>query len=407
MSDMVDVVVVGGGAVGVCVAAELAERGASVELLERGPRLAWGCSEGNAGVVGPAHVIPLAGPDAVRDGLRWLGRPGSPFAMTPRPALLPWIARFLAASAPARVRRGTQALAPLAEHSARMHAELAAAGLDTGYAARGMLEVYEDRRAFAAAEAAARDGARVLDGAGAREAVPQLAAEPVGAILQTGEAHCDPVRFVEAVGARARERGARIRTGVEVLDVRRRDRRVESLWTTQGEVRAGQVVLAAGVWSPRLVRGLGLSLPILGGKGYHVDLDPGPSDPELPVYFLERRVVVTPMPGHLRVAGTLELTDDEHTVDRRRVNALLAAATKGLAGFDARRARRVWRGMRPCTPDGLPAIGRTQAAENLIVAAGHGMWGLQLGPVTGRLVAQLATDERPDHDLAPFDPDRF
>jgi D-amino-acid dehydrogenase len=135
-------------------------------------------------------------------------------------------------------------------------------------------------------------------------------------------------------------------------------------------------------------------------------VEPGPTDPELPVYFHERRTVLTPMPGRLRVAGTLELTADEGAVDRRRVDGILAAAS-ALRGFDPARARTVWRGLRPCTPDGLPLLGRTEAAENLVVAAGHGMWGLQLGPVTGRLVAQLITGERPEHDIAPLSPARF
>ena len=406
MSETRDVVVVGGGAVGVCVALDVASRGASVELLERGPRLAWGCSAGNAGIVGPSHVAPLAGADALRDAVRWLGRPASPFAMAPRPSLLPWIARFLRASAPERVRRGLAVLQALADESARMHADLAARGMDTAYARRGMLDVYEGARAFATAARRAHGAARVLDGAAARRVVPALAREPAGAVFHPGEAHCDPGRFVEAVGSEAGRRGAIVRTGTEVLAVRAVDRSITSLTTTRGEVRARQVVVAAGSWTPRLLRELGPRLPILGGKGYNVDLPRARSDPELPVYFHERRVVVTPMPDRLRVAGTLELTADEVAVDRRRVDGILAAAG-ALRGFDARRAGTVWRGLRPCTPDGLPVVGRTSAADNLIVASGHGMWGLQLAPLTGRLVAQLACGERTEHDLEPLAPGRF
>jgi D-amino-acid dehydrogenase len=399
MSSIPDVAIVGGGAVGACVAAELAARGASVELLERGASVAAGASFGNAGIVGPAHVAPLGGPEAVRDALRWLGRPGTPFGLRARPSLAPWLARFLRASTPAQVRHGMEVLGPLGAASARMHAELAAGGLDTGYAQRGMLDVYDDE---AALEAAAHGDAQVLRAAD----LPAWLARPAaGALFHPGEAHCDPGRFVEAVAADAQRRGAVVRTGTEVLEVRRRGRQV-TLWTTRGEVRAKLVVIAAGVWTPRLVRGLGLTLPIMGAKGYHVDLDASPSDPDMPVFFQARRAVLTPMPGRLRAAGTLELTTDETSVDRRRVDGILAAAAD-VRGFDPARARTVWRGMRPCTPDGLPVIGHAPAVDDVVVAAGHGMWGLQLAPVTGVLVAQLAAGERPEHDLAPLDPGRF
>jgi D-amino-acid dehydrogenase len=170
---------------------------------------------------------------------------------------------------------------------------------------------------------------------------------------------------------------------------------------------AGQVVLATGVWAPELVRGLPIRLPVEGGKGYHVDLEPATSDPGLPVWFQEDRVVVTPMPGKLRVAGTLELGGRDHAVDLRRVDAVTAAWHRGLRGTTGRRVIEVWRGLRPCTPDGLPLIGHASPVDNLTVASGHGMWGLQLAPVTGLLVAQLLTGEPPEQDLRPLAPGRF
>ena len=149
-----DITVVGGGVVGVCVALELARRGASVVLLERGPELAWGCSAGNAGIVGSSHVLPLADPAAVRDGIRWMLRPDSPFFVRPRPRVLPWLMRFAAAASPPRVRRHREVLHELAAHSAVLHAELAEEGLDTGYRRSGLLNLYRSERAFSQARAA-------------------------------------------------------------------------------------------------------------------------------------------------------------------------------------------------------------------------------------------------------------
>jgi D-amino-acid dehydrogenase len=408
-----DVAVVGGGAVGVSIALELARRGASVTLLERGSELAWACSRGNAGIVGSSHVLPLADPAAVRDGIRWMTRPDSPFFVRPHPRVLPWLVRFAAAANPAHVTSHQAVLQELASHSAALHARLERAGLDAGYQRRGLLNVYRSERAFTRA----RDALIQISGNGPRpgvgtDALPRelasaLSSDIAGTILDPEEAHCDPRRFVDAVGALAAEAGVDIRTGVEVLGLRRRGARIDSLWTTSGELAADEVVVAAGVWSASLAQRLGVRLPIEGGKGYHVDVEARPGDPGLPIWLHESRVVMTPLEGRMRLAGTLELTGTDRAVDPRRVEAIVAAARRAMPQFGPRRTLEVWRGLRPCTPDGLPVVGRAPKVENAVLATGHGMWGLQLAPVTGRLVASVVTGEQPEHDLHPLRPDRF
>jgi D-amino-acid dehydrogenase len=118
-------------------------------------------------------------------------------------------------------------------------------------------------------------------------------------------------------------------------------------------------------------------------------------------------VIATPLPGRLRLAGTLELTGYDLSVDRRRVDAVFNAARTRLAGVTSARIRHVWRGLRPCTPDGLPIIGRTKRFENVVVATGHTMLGITLAPVTGLLAAEVIAGDEPSHDLAPLSPDRF
>ncbi len=399
-----DVAVVGGGAVGVSVALELARRGASVTLLERGPELAWGCSAGNAGIVGPSHVLPLADPAAVRDGVRWMLRPDSPFFVRPRPRVLPWLARFLAASQPRRHARHRRVLQSLATRSAAMHASLEQSGLDAGYRQTGLVNAYRSADALARAHTNG-NGAVEPPTALASALAPDLA----GLVYDPDEAHCDPRRYVDAVGALAVDEGVDVRTGVEVLGLRCRGARIESLWTTAGDVVAGEVVLATGVWSVDLARTLGVKLPIEGGKGYHVDVEARPDDPEVPVWLHESRVVITPLDGRLRLAGTLERTGTDRGVDVRRVQAILDAARRAMPRLASRRTLEVWRGLRPCTPDGLPVIGRSARVENAVFATGHGMWGLQLAPLTGSLVAGVIAGDAPEHeqDVHPLRPDRF
>lgn len=403
-----DVVVVGGGAVGAAVTYELARKGAQVTLLERGPDLCAGCSYGNAGLICPSHSAPLPSPLALRQGLVWAFRRDSPLYLKPRPALVPWLARFLLACTESQARRGTELIRSLSVRSLELHAELAER-LDTGFERRGVLNVYETEEGFGHGQAEAEAGLRaeVLSTGDARELEPTLAASLAGAVYYPEEAHCEPDRFVRALGQAAADLGARISTGVEVIGFRVSDGRVEGVETTAGEESVGQVVLAAGSWTKELARALGVFVPVEGGKGYHVELDPPPESPRLPIFMQESRVIATPLPGRVRVAGTLELAGLDMAVDRVRVAALVRAAERIVPSLAGRPVRGVWRGLRPCAPDGLPIVGRTERYENLLLATGHAMMGITLAPVTGRLVAELALGERPSVDPAPLSPDRF
>jgi D-amino-acid dehydrogenase len=409
-----DVLVVGGGAIGASVALDLARRGADVLLLERGGELAWGCSSGNAGLICPSHAAPLATPGALRQGIRWLGKPDSPFYLRPRVGVLPWLARFVAACTPERAHRSSLVVRELASASLVLHERLATDGLDTGLQQRGSLNVHATARGLVDArrEAAEARGfgieSEVLEGlAAVRELAPPVRGPVAGAVYYPGDAHCDPLRYVQAVGEAATAAGARIRTRVEVLGLRRRNGRLDAVATTEGDLVAGDVVLAAGAWTPRLLREVGASIPVEGGKGYHVDLELATGDPPLPVWFQETRVIATPLAGRLRLAGTLERAGLDLSVDRRRVDAVVRAGRVGLSGLDGRRTLDVWRGLRPCSPDGLPIVGRPDGLENVVLATGHGMMGLTLAPVTAQLVGELVTGVQPSHDLAPLSPARF
>ena len=403
-----DVVVVGGGAIGACAALELARRGATVTLLERGPALASEASSGNAGLLCPSHSAPIANPASLRNGLRWMLKADSPFALRPRPAIAPWLARFVAASTAARSAAGTGIIRELSLASLALHAKLYDEGLNTGFERRGILNVYESEAGFAAARAhAAGTGLRaeVLDRDTTRQLEPALGDRIVGGVYFPDEAHCDPLAFVYAVGRAATEAGATIRTHVEVQRLRRKNGGI-ALDTNRGELEAGTVVLAAGAWTSQLAAQLGVSIPLEGGKGYHLDLEPAAGDPRVPISIDEAHVIATPLPGRLRLSGTLELAGLDISINRARVEAIRRAASRVLS-IGGRPELEVWAGLRPCTPDGLPVIGRPFGVEPLVLATGHARKGLSLAPVTGRLIAELLAGERPGFDLAPLSPDRF
>jgi D-amino-acid dehydrogenase len=380
-----DVAIVGGGAIGACCALELARRGAGVTLYERGPTLASGCSAGNAGLICPSHSTPISNPTSLRNGLKWMWKRDSPFYLRPRPAVLPWLTRFALSSR--HWEEGAQAIRDLAVAGLELHAALGAE-LETTFERTGTLNVYETQEGLEAeARAAARSGLpfEVFDPDGTHGLEPALIGPATGAVRYPTEGRVDPRRFVEAVGRAAAEAGAEIRTGVEIRSF--------------DELEAETIVVAAGTWSKQLVR-----LPLEGGKGYHVDFERTDDGPHIPTWLQATWTIATPLPDRLRLSGTLELAGLDLTISERRVEAIRAGAQRWFRNLRARRELETWAGLRPCLPDGLPAIGRL---GRVVVATGHAMKGVSLAPITGRLVAQLIAGEQPDHDLAPFRPDRF
>ena len=411
--------VVGGGVVGVCAAYYLARGGAAVTLVERG-EVAAGSSYGNAGLVVPSHAVPLAAPGVLWRGLKWLANPESPFWIRPRldPALVSWLWRFQRHCTEAHVRRAMPVIRDLSHASLARYEELAALpGFDFGFRRDGLLTVYrtaaglEGGRHEAELLASVGIAAKLLDAPAARALEPALAPGVVGALHFPDDAHLTPDRFVRGLARVAAGLGVRVQTQTEALGFLRAGRRITAVETTRGPLPADEVVLAAGAWSPGLARGLGLALPIQAAKGYSLTYQASPDGPRMPLTAAEARFAVTPMRTQtgatLRLAGTLELAGLDLSINRRRVDAIRRAAPGYVRVPDEAPLVEIWRGLRPCTPDGLPLLGRPRAWDNLVLAAGHAMIGMSLGPVTGHLVAALVTGERPALDLSALDPDRF
>jgi D-amino-acid dehydrogenase len=408
---------VGGGPVGACCALALARGGADVVLLEREAEVCPAVSGAyaNCGLLVPSDSTPLAAPGVLGQGLRWMLDASSPFYIAPRPsaALVRWLWLFRAACSEERAQAAAPVLRALHVASARLHDELAAEHGDRWlFHHDGELQVYETAAGLAAAadevEQARALGARAdeVTPAEARAMFPSLRCELAGAFFFPEDGHLDPMRFTRAVAALAEQAGATIVNGAEALTLQPAASGVR-VATTRGAFDAAQVVLAAGAWTPLLTRSLGLRLPIEPAKGYSVDVDRPAGFPDLPLYLGDAHVVITPLGDTLRLGSTLELSGWDMRVRPRRVAYLREGGRRAIGLPADGPVRRLWRGPRPVTPDGLPVIGRVPGRDRVILATGHCMLGLSLGPVTGRLVAQVASGARPDIDLAPLAVQRF
>ena len=411
----VDVAIVGGGVVGIACALELTRRGARVLVLER-DRVGYGCSFGNAGWLTPSLALPLANPSVVFKSFVWLLDPESPLYIQPRlePAFLRWLAGFLLASRRDRFERGAAALIELCRVSVDLWEELARRSPERfGFERHGMLHLYEHLGSLEAArptvELLARNGVRaeLWSADDVREREPAIVGPQSGAWFFPDDAHCEPYPAVRALNAEALKAGVRIVEDAELYAASADGSGPRRLATTRGAVAAERVVLAAGAWSEGVGQAFGLRVPILGAKGYALVLPRLERHPTHSIYLIERKVAINPHVDALRIAGTLELVRNDFSINQRRLNAILRGAQAMLAIPQEPVVREVWRGLRPCAPDGMPLIGRARGRGDVWLATGHQMTGLKAALGTGRLLGELMTGAAPSFDPEPFRADRY
>jgi D-amino-acid dehydrogenase len=415
---MKHVLICGAGAVGLCCALFLRERGYQVTVIERDSAGADGCSFGNAGMLVPSHFTPLAAPGTIGRGLRWLLDPGSPFYIRPRfdPALAAWIVQFMRSANRHHVMRAGAILRDMLIASRELYEQLAdRCGNAFGLTKRGLLMLCRTRAGLEEETRAARR-ARELDlpveivsSTRAADIDPGITMDITGAVFYPLDAHLDPRLLMRKLTELVIASGVTIHWSTRLDAWRTGGGQITAAATSQGELSADEFVLAAGAWSADVVRALGCKLLLQGGKGYSFTLPNPPQMPRLCSMLSEAQVAVTPMGSSLRIGGTMELAGLDRSISERRIQAIAAAAAQYFPALRAQDIAQVrpWAGLRPCSPDGLPYVGRIAPYSNLCVAAGHAMLGVSLAPITGQLVSQVLAGERPRIALEPLSPQRY
>ncbi len=412
------VLVIGGGVVGLSTAYYAARRGAEVMVVERGGADRDGCSFGNAGFVVPSHFVPLAAPGIVGQALRWMGNPASPFYVRPRWDwdLLQWGWKFYRAATAAHVARCAPLLRDLNFASRTCYEEWAAeAGDGFGLVKKGLLLLCQTPRAWEEegklAVRACELGvpAEVLDARAAAQREPGVRMNIAGAVYFPKDCHLDPARLMAWLQPTLARSGVGFCWHTDVNGWRVEGRRLVAAVAGGREFAADEFVLCGGVWSAGLARKLGLAMPMQAGKGYSLTLPQPRHVPECCAILTEARVAVTPLGPRLRFGGTMELAGLSLEINPVRVRGIIHAVQRYYPDFSPADFADVppWSGLRPCSPDGLPYLGRTARYTNLTIAAGHAMMGLSLGPISGKLVAALLAGEAPALDLALLSPDRY
>lgn len=371
-------------------------------------------SFGNAGGIVTGAVMPTSSPGLWKQVPRMLLDPMSPLRIRWRylPQLTPWLLRFLQAGSPGRLEPAARALWPLVSRAYDEHRALARlAGADAIVRPDGWLKLYETEASFTASAAEralmARCGVQleILGPDEIRQLEPGLAHRFARGMYQPDSGFvANPGRLVRTYAARFGADGGTL-LAESVRRLTAGDGEVEVI-TDLDIHRFDQVVVAAGAWSARLARTLGERIPLETERGYHLNLARNGVELRRPTFFVDRGLVLAPMEDGIRLTSGVELAGLEAPPDFTRIKRLLPSAREVLPGLSDTITRE-WMGYRPSTPDSLPVIGRSPRQPRVIYAFGHGHLGLTLGPVTGRLVAELVTGGNGGVDLAPYRADRF
>jgi D-amino-acid dehydrogenase len=410
-----DVLILGGGVIGLACAIYLLDAGRSVTVLDQGTA---GCaaSHGNCGTLTPSHAAPLATPDALRSAIGWLFKPDAPLRIKPRidPALLRWLLGFARHCNWRDAMQAAAAKAPLLVRSRELIEELVVREhLACEFNAIGTLNVYRDAANFEHARSLlqrfANLGIRVdvLDAEATLAVEPALKPGVAGAFFHPGDAQLRPDRYVAELARAVRAKGGLIEEHTRVDGVVREGAHIANVATSNGDFSGREVVLALGAWSPQLARQVGLRIPIQPGKGYSITYTRPTRCPRIPLTLKEPSVCVTAWESGYRLGSTMEFAGYDNSLNRTRLDALRRGAAQFLHESEGPAVVEEWYGWRPMTPDDLPVLGRAPGVDNLILATGHGMLGVTLSAVTGLLVSEVVAGRSVSFDLAPFAATRF
>lgn len=410
-----DVLILGGGAVGLACALYLLRAGRSVTVLDRG-EVGAATSHGNCGTITPSHAVPLAAPGVLAQGLRWMLKKDAPLRIAPRLdfTLFEWLLQFAWRCNARECRRITAIKAPLLMQ-ARAELEMLVRDekLACEFQASGTLNVYRDARAFEHSREMALLPAEfglpveTLDGLACRTREPALNDNIVGGYFHSGDAQLRPERYCAELAGAIVAAGGEIREFAAIDGFRTTAGKVESVVTNQGELAAREIIFALGAWSPQIGKMLDLRIPIQPGKGYSITYTRPARYPRIPLSLKERAVCVTAWDSGYRLGSTMEFSGYDDSLNRTRLDALKRGAAEYLIEPEGPCVVEEWYGWRPMTWDDLPILGRAATLKNLVLATGHGMLGITMSAITGRLIAETVCDTPPSLDTALFSPARF
>lgn len=414
---MKKITIIGGGVIGLCCAYYLKKAGYRVRVIEKGD-IRTGTSFGNAGYVSPSHIIPLASPGIIAKGLKWMLSSSSPFYIKPRLNLdlIRWGLTFWANSTAKTVEKNTPPLVDLLILSRELTSDIKnELGNHFRMEEKGCFMMYKNPETEKHEIELAKEAAkykietRVMSRAEVQALEPEVEVDVRGGVLYPIDAHLHPGDLMHTLHKNLEEGGVEFVTNTTVSGFEKDGNRVTRVITERGDFDCEELVIASGSWLPVVTKSLGIHMLLQAGKGYSMTYENVKKNLHYPAILVDHRVAMTPMGPDLRMGGTMEISGLNSPTLVKRARAIYKAANLYYPGLDLEfpQVDKIWSGLRPLSPDGLPYIGRHSKYENVVIAGGHAMLGISLAAGTGKLVEEIVGHGKPSVALEAFDVERF
>ncbi|MEM9078055.1 MAG: FAD-dependent oxidoreductase [Bacteroidota bacterium] len=410
--------IIGGGIIGLCTAWYLKNEGCNVAVIDK-DNFQEGTSYGNAGMIVPSHFVPMANPGVIAQGLKWMLDSRSPFYIKPRlnTDLIQWLWQFYRFSNQYHVERSMPILYEMNERSKELYRELSALkGFDFSFEEKGLLMLYKTEKQAKKEERLAKQALRlgvkaeILNPNGLKQLEPEMDLDVLGGLYFPGDAHLYSNRLMFQLTNTLKQKGVEFLSKTRISDFDLSGSKIENLRTDGGDIiPVEKVIMASGSWTGILLKKANIKVHIQDGKGYSITLKKPAVRPQIPTILSEAKVAITPMGEDLRIGGTLEMSGLSTKINTKRIQGIKKSIPEyyGNMVLPDTDKKDIWKGYRPCSPDGMPYIGKSRTLDNLYVGTGHGMMGLSLGAITGKLLCELVTEKKPSLDVSPFRLDRF
>jgi len=414
---MSDIAVIGGGVIGLSSAYYLNKAGHTVTVIERGD-ITDGCSFGNMGYISPSHFVPLASPGIISQGLKWMLKPTSPFYIKPRldTDLMKWGYHFWKSSNAATVAKNSPHLNDILQLSRKLIDEFRIAiGDNFDMETIGCLMMCKQQKTldheFHMADDAEAFGLKVerLLKDDVQNLEPNVEVNVAGAVLFKDDCHFNPGKMMLSLKDYLVGKGVKFELHNTVTGFEKAGKKITAVITDKGTIAANAIVVATGSWLPVVAKMMGIKLLLQPGKGYSYTYPHVEKNIKYPAILVDGRCAITPWGHQLRIGGTMELSGINDKVLVKRMQGIYDSALDFYPGLkiDFPPADKIWNGLRPVTPDGLPYIGKHSLYDNVVIAGGHAMLGISEGTGTGQLVTEIIEGRTTSVNINAFRVERF
>ncbi len=393
-----DILIIGGGIIGLFCAYYLSESNNRITILDKGPANE-ASSHGNCGLITPSHVLPLNSWPLVFNAIRSMRKGDAPFHIKPQVSrrFLSWGMQFLRNCNRSRVLDNARSIQELLVPSRAYYDEFFnKEEVQCNWRQNGIYFLFKNENEFdhftKENELTSRFGQSAIRISKDEllEKEPAIREDVAGAWIYKDDSWLRPSELISGLKKILHNRGVEFVDSAEVVGFEKNKKRLISARTSKGiEIKSNHFILAAGAWSPLLASKMGSNLPIIPGKGYSITMENQQNSPTRPIIMMEKMVVATPWSNGYRLGSTMELAGYDSTLNSNRLNALRTGASEYLKTSFKGDQEEIWTGWRPLTPDSVPIIGPSKKISNLTYATGHGMLGMSMGPATGKIVSGI------------------